>query len=397
VSFQQGPLSEIADVLSGYAFKSSWFGDGADKIVRIGDLQDGLIQLDEAKTFESSKHNVSDQFKIREGDILMALSGATTGKIALATEKDEGAYLNQRVAIVRGKNKTHSEYLRHVLGGSLIDELLLLAGGAAQPNLSPKNLANFVIPLPPLEEQKRIAAILDKADAIRRKRQQAIELADQFLRSVFLDMFGDPVMNPKGWSVDQLSDCIKHANNGLSRRRKEGENTGDIVLRLQDVQYEGIQFDKELNRIALDEKEKPRYKLDDNDLVFIRVNGNPDYVGRSAVFKGYRENVYHNDHLIRIKFSDVYNSEFLSYVLNYPGSRVIIKEQLKTSAGQHTISQSGIEKLSFYRPPKDLQDKFVRIKNRVKEVHYDLQKINDLFGALSQQAFKGGLTQSEAA
>ena len=76
--------------------------------------------------------------------------------------------------------------------------------GIAQLNLSSKWVENHEIPLPPLPEQKRIAAILDKADAIRRKRRQAIKLADDFLRATFLDMFGDPVTNPKGWEVKEL-------------------------------------------------------------------------------------------------------------------------------------------------------------------------------------------------
>src|SRR5690606_10427539 len=95
------------------------------------------------------------------------------------------------------------------------------------PGLNRDDLYQTKIPLPPLEEQKRIAAILDKAEAIRRKRQQAIKLADDFLRSVFLEMFGDPVTNPKGWEVDLLKNQILSANNGLSRRSAAEENFGD--------------------------------------------------------------------------------------------------------------------------------------------------------------------------
>src|SRR5690606_17946800 len=84
------------------------------------------------------------------------------------------------------------------------------------PGLNRDDLYSTQIPLPPLPEQKRIAAILDKADAIRRKRQQAIQLADDFLRAVFLDMFGDPVINPKGWDVKPLSAGIRSISSGWS-------------------------------------------------------------------------------------------------------------------------------------------------------------------------------------
>ena len=208
MSWPLGAVSDIAEIISGYAFKSEWFGSGFDKVIRIGDLQDGRVQLDSALCVDAKINNVSSQFKIRPKDILMALSGATVGKIAIAQERDAGAYINQRVAIIRGKTPEAAEFLKYVFSGALQEKLLLSAGGAAQPNLSTKSLALMEIPLPPLAEQKRIAAILDKADAIRRKRQQAIKLADEFLRSVFLDMFGDPVTNPKGWEVRKVGDVV---------------------------------------------------------------------------------------------------------------------------------------------------------------------------------------------
>lgn len=259
------------------------------------------------------------------------------------------------------------------------------------PGLNRDDFYETKIPLPSLPEQKRIAAILDKADAIRRKRQQAIQLADDFLRAVFLDMFGDPVTNTKGWDVKPLKNEITHANNGLSRRRKEAENVGEIVLRLQDIHYDGIRFEKDLNRIKLDESEKSRYKVEIGDILFIRVNGNPDYVGRSAVFNGFSEPVYHNDHLIRIKLSSIYLPEFVSYCFNHKGGRKIISSQVKTSAGQHTISQQGIENLEFYRPPLVLQQKFVDLLNNIKKLPYDEILVNNLFHSLSQKAFAGEL------
>lgn len=389
MSWPLGKVLDIGEVISGFAFKSEWFGVGNAKVIRIGDLQDGRVDLVGAETFDESDHQVREQFKIRNGDILMALSGATVGKIAVADTAIEGSYLNQRVAVVRGKCPTNTEYLKYVFSGSLLQKLLTNAGGAAQPNLSPKDLGDMQIPLPPLEEQKRIAAILDKADAIRRKRQQAIKLADDFLHSVFLEMFGDPVTNPKGWEVDLLKNQILSANNGLSRRSAAEENFGDIVLRLQDVHYDGIRYNKKLSRIQLDESEKRRYLLHEGDLLFIRVNGNPDYVGRSAVFSRYDEHIYHNDHLIRLKVGKNYNSEFLSFAFNSKGGRKLISKYIKTSAGQHTISQDGIERIAFYIPPIHLQNKFVSIKNKVLSIPYDVEFSENLFASLSQKAFSG--------
>ncbi|WP_219599931.1 restriction endonuclease subunit S, partial [Vibrio parahaemolyticus] len=127
------------------------------------------------------------------------------------------------LVIIRANEKVHIDYLKHYLGSFLCQrEIQAYENGAAQPNLSATDLKNFEIPLPPLAEQKRIAAILDKADAIRQKRKQAIELADEFLRSVFLDMFGDPVTNPKGWEVEKFGN-VGSLDRGKSKHRPRND------------------------------------------------------------------------------------------------------------------------------------------------------------------------------
>ena len=156
------------------------------------------------------------------------------------------------------------------------------------------------------------------------------------------------------------------------------------------IQYSGIQYTTNLNRIDLEENEHSRYFLEEGDILFIRVNGNPDYVGRSAVFEGYSEAVYHNDHLIRIQInSEKYLPKFLVYCFNSTWGKQIIRSQVKTSAGQHTISQGGIEELEWYLPDIQLQEKFVLIFDKIQILKNRLinHKDNDLFQSLSQQFF----------
>lgn len=358
----------------------------------------GFVRLLQIRDYKSDKNltfipETSTKKFCTKDDVMIGRYGPPVFQILQGLE---GAY---NVALMKAKpsEKVDRDYLYYFLKQ---DELFRLIDGlsqrtAGQSGIDMDALKGYPMLLPPLAEQKRIAAILDKADAIRRKRQEAIQLADNFLRSVFLDMFGDPVTNPKGWDLVLLGNHIKHANNGLSRRRKTDENIGDIVLRLQDVHYDGIRFGKELNRIKLEAKEKSRYSLDIGDLLFVRVNGNPEYVGRSAVYEGFYEEVFHNDHLIRIKVKDSFNSEFLSYMFNLPGGKKIISGKTKTSAGQHTISQGGIESLEFIIPPIDLQNRFVEIKSKLKKQRIkqtsSFNELNHSFNSLSQKAFAGEL------
>ena len=318
--------------------------------------------------------------------------GATVGEIS---QLNFEAATNQAVCNILPDSKICDvNYLYRFLQSSK-NWLLSRRVGGGQPNISQSLIRDLEVPLPPLEEQRRIAAILDQADALRQKRQQSLEKLDQLLQAAFIEMFGDPVSNPKGWDIEPLKKHILHANNGLSRRRKESENIGNIVLRLQDVHYEGIDFKKSLNRIQLDTKEKQRYQLMENDIVFIRVNGNPEYVGRSAVFSCFEEPVFHNDHLIRIKIGASYCPYFLTYCLNSDAGKKIISKQIKTSAGQHTISQSGIEAMEFYIPPIDLQKKWTHLYRniqKVKEQYKDsAYSLNNLFNSLQQKAFTGRL------
>ena len=159
-------LGEMCDFQNGFAFKSELFKDNGEPIIRITNIDGRRVNLDDCKYFDIndySRYNLS-QFKILRNDILVAMSGATTGKIGIY-ESNKTAYLNQRV----GKFKPHeillNKYLYHLLIGKYT-ELYLLAGGGAQPNLSSnKLLRDVLIPLTSLYEQQRIVSILDTFEA----------------------------------------------------------------------------------------------------------------------------------------------------------------------------------------------------------------------------------------
>ncbi len=154
------PISNIAEVISGYAFKGEWFGTGKNKVIRISDLVDKKIAIETATTFDGEKHKVPDKFRAKQGDILMALSGATTGKIGVASKEIEGAYVNQRVAIIRCFDEADMDYLAFILQSSYVKSIIDTAGGAAQPNMSPSLIEELNIPIPVKDERFRIASSL---------------------------------------------------------------------------------------------------------------------------------------------------------------------------------------------------------------------------------------------
>ena len=384
---------------NGYSGKTSDTATGT-KTLRLSATTQGYMLLNQDTTKRLIERIEEDsEYWLQPGDLLVQRSNTLEylGATAIYEGKANQYIYPDLMMRLRFGNPVTTRWVWRFLNTMTAKRYFRrVAGGTAgsMPKISGAKLKELQIPLPPLEEQRRIAAILDKADAVRRKRKEAIALTEELLRSAFLEMFGDPVTNPKGWDRDYLGNHILHANNGLSRRRKTSQNEGEIVLRLQDVKAGYISFD-EPNRIALDEDEKKRYLLEPNDLVFIRVNGNKEYVGRCAVYKGFDESVYHNDHIIRIQTVHKISSDYLAFVLNHSSGKKILRSQIKTSAGQYTISQKGIESLQLPIPPREIQDEFIRrsglIEGAKRRHQNSLIESQTLFNSLLQRAFRGEL------
>ena len=202
-------------------------------------------------------------------------------------------------------------------------------------------------------------------------------------------MFGDAEENTKAWAKKTLSEIIRNSNNGMARRGNDLD--GNIVLRLVELQDGYIDY-SETNRILLNESEKRKYRLYDKDFLFARVNGNPENVGRCAVFQEIGEPVYHNDHIIRVHFNDeLINGTFASALLNSTYGKRQMRGQIKTSAGQYTISQDGIGAIVTILPPLDLQNQFAAFVEQVDkskfEIQQSLEKLETLKKSLMQQYF----------
>ena len=270
-----------------------------------------------------------------------------------------------------------------------------MSGAAGQRRVGSDFLKGFEIPLPPLPEQKRIAAILDKADAIRRKRQQAIQLADDFLRAVFLDMFGDPVTNPKGWDVKRIEEiaskgkyAIKAGPFGSALKKEDYVPEGykiygqEQVIR-DDVKY-GDYFISEEKYESL-----ASCSISEGD-VLISLVGSFGKV--SVVPKDYHPGII-NPRLMKIKFDNsCANPWYMKYLLTT--KEMIKKIEGMSHGGTMGILNVGkIRDLEIINPPLNLQENFLKISNQVRSIkaRCELLAANPLFESLSQKAFSGQL------
>ncbi|MCW8884894.1 MAG: restriction endonuclease subunit S [Motiliproteus sp.] len=270
-----------------------------------------------------------------------------------------------------------------------------MQGAAGQKRVSADFLKKFEIPLPPLAEQQRIAAILDKADALRRKRQQAIDLADQFLRSLFLDMFGDPVSNPKGWDERILSD-IALVRSGVTKGRKlAGKKTVMVpYMRVANVQDSHIKLD-DVQEIEVLEADAERYALELGDLL-LTEGGDPDKLGRGAVWHGEVSPCIHQNHIFCVRSdAEIVHPEFLSaQISSQRGKRYFLKVGKQTT-GIATINKTVLSAYPAIVPPMEQQLRYIEVVKKVRssksKASNSEAEMNQLFQSISAQAFAGQL------
>lgn len=227
------PLDDFADIVRGITFAKSEGSaspnDGLLPVIRAGSIQSELLV--EKDQIWIPRENIRDHQLIRKDDIVMCASSGSpdlVGKCAKAEFDWEGSFGAFCVGIRPKKEICDPSFLYHFLSSPRFRNWSKDSAGANIKNIRASELAKFPVPDVPVPEQKRIAAILDRADAIRRKRQQAIALADEFLRSVFLDMFGDPLTNPKGWDMKRFGELGEWSSGGTPARKNPDFFKGNI-------------------------------------------------------------------------------------------------------------------------------------------------------------------------
>jgi len=234
-----------------------------------------------------------------------------------------------------------------------------------------KYLKTLIVPLPPLEEQKRIADILDKADALRQKRKQAIAKLDELIQSVFLDMFGDPVTNPKGWDIANLEDLVNFRTGKLDSNASE-----------ENGEYPFFTCAREDFRINT-------YAFDCEALLLAGNNATADY---SVKYYTGKFNAYQRTYVITIKNTKRLTYRYVQKVLEYK-----LQEMKRISKGTNTryLTLALLNKIQVQVPKYEIMEKFDVAVGSIfsKKNHFDLsdKELNTLFNSLQQQAFKGEL------
>ena len=331
------------------------------------------------------------------GDVLFnnTNSPELVGKCCVFNGHDEPVvFSNHFTRLKPQSNKLDSKFLAHFLVAKWQQGLFthICKRWVNQAAVQKERLFEVEIPLPPLPEQKRIAAILDKADAIRRKRKATLDMADEFLRATFLDMFGDPLTNPKEWKVKRLEEVVKKGTSityGIVQAGPHVENgipyikTGDMV----NGQIKTVGLSKTSHEIV---KKFKRSEVNYGDLVFsIRAS-----VGAVAELPLELDGANLTQGTAKLSPGDQILKKFLLHCLRTKGFQTLITQRCKGATFKE-ITLKSLREMPVIIPPMQLQNKFELMANAFEKMNTTtsaaFSMADDLFASLSQRAFRGEL------
>ncbi|WP_418358899.1 restriction endonuclease subunit S [Shewanella basaltis] len=219
----EGGKGNFVDGPFGSNLKSSEYTETGVPLIQLKNIKPNKYITKDLKFVSQEKADSISRHSYKAGDVCIAKLGAVGTACIIPEDAPDGIIVADVVRFRGDKALIDYKYFCHYLNSPVGQRnILKLSRGSTRTRTNLTDLKSVEIPLPPLAEQKRIAAILDKADSIRRKRKQAIQLADNFLRSVFLDMFGDPVTNPKGWEVKKFGE-VGTLDRGKSKHRPRND------------------------------------------------------------------------------------------------------------------------------------------------------------------------------
>src|SRR3990172_7782908 len=384
MTYRMKKVGQIADTLTGYPFDSNLFDDAEGfPLIRIRDLKNGGTH-----TFYKGSYN--KEFVVSKGDFLIGMDG----EFNLVEWKSGDALLNQRVCKLTITDAGVSrKYLYYFLPRKL-KEIEVATPFVTVKHLSHKRVLDIDVPLPPLPIQEQIAAILEKADAVREKRRQAKQLTEQFLRSAFLEMFGDPGINTKRLPTKRLADLVRKddkINYGVVQPGDDFPG-GVPIVRIGD--FQGMHVDK-TNLKRIDPKIEAAYKRSRlvGDEVLLACVGSIGMVALAdPTLKGFNT----VRAVARIRSGEEMERLFLAFYLSTSFSQSFFRRETRT-VSQPTLNIRQIEETQILLPLLKEQQKFAALVEKVYSLRSKQgeseKELENLFQSLMQRAFRGELVQ----
>ena len=356
------------------------------------DEQEGYIRMLQIRDFTQGERVTPEYIKISNttkmceaNDILIARYGASIGKILTGLA---GAY---NVAIMRtipDTSRIKKLYLYYYLKSPYFQNAILNVGSrAAQAGFNKEDLSKLDIECPELIKQDKIIAVLEKLECIIEKRKIELSNLDDLITARFVEMFGDPVKNPKGWEVVTIGDIVTEVRYGTSKPAVEGGKYP--YLRMNNLTADGHLDLNDLKYIDIPDDEIEKCVVRKGDVLFNRTNS-IELVGKTVVFD-LQEDMIIAGYIIRVRLNKRLLPEILSQYMNLEALKDILRSMAKGAVNQANINAQELQSIKVYIPDMELQKQFIEMKNQVDKSKVAVQKALDetqiLFDSLMQKYF----------
>lgn len=390
------PLDSVALVFNGKTPSKSEQRDSGHPVLKIKDVQEGREFCGKFESFVDDQFYERFESKRIEQDDVLVLNAAHNAdyvgsKQFRASAPAAGAIATGEWLLARSKSsKLLQSYLWHWF--QTPSTRFHIRKAVKGIHLYPKDVAKFQIPLPPIDEQKRIAAILDKADAIRRKREEALKLADDLLRATFLDMFGDPLSPAKDAHIGTIrSECELFAGNSLPKGEKfSGQDGGYLLLKVSDLNA------TENAKIVVSAKEWLSGKVEVRRSL-VAPKGSIVFPKRGGAISTNKKRILGRPAILDPNLMAVSPKAESTISFNYLRSWFELLDLVTISSGSSVpqLNKKDVEPLELTLPSRREAHLFESFSEKMRQVHerQSAAKLcsEDLFASLSQRAFRGEL------
>lgn len=389
--------SEIIDVRDGTHDSPKYIIDGGYPLITSKNINNNKIDFSNVNYISEEDYiKINQRSEVSNGDIIMPMIGTIGNPVIIDTDK-RFAIKNVALFKLASSEIILSKYFYYVLKTQDIKrQLESNKRGGTQNFVSLKNIRDLKIPLIDILEQKKIVEILDKAQQLIDKRKEQIEALDELVKSQFIEMFGDPVSNPKGWKRAVCKDITSKIGSGAtpSGGNSSYKEEGISLIRSMNVHnnkfiYKDLAF--------IDDEQAKKLKnvtIEENDIL-LNITGAS--VARSCIVPSSILPARVNQHVSIIRCKD---EEILPIFLVYQFTSESYQRKLwdiATSGGatREAITKQQLENLELIVPPIEIQNKFIefiKVNDKLKfEMEKSLKQLEDNFNSLMQKAFKGEL------
>ena len=385
-------LRDVADVFNGKTPSKSEQRSEGHPVLKIRDVSElGRFRGKHESFVDASIAAKYSKKLVRDGDTLILNAAHNADYVGSKTYRAEpsvfGTLATGEWLVIRPLgDKLDASFVHHwITSKSTRAAIRNVVNGI---HLYPKDVARLEIPLPPISEQRRIAALLDQVNAVRAKRREALTQLDSLTRSIFDEMFGDPVTNPKGWPR-KLAGEIGSVVTGNTPSRANPENYGDGIEWIKSDNINTPHYYLTVAKENLSPIGKSISRTVPSDAILVTcIAGSPDCIGNAAMTN--REVAFNQQ--INAFLPKTGNPHFY-YAQIIVGKKLI--QEASTGGMKGMVSKGRFERIGFIVPPCDLQHEFarlsIRINNHIVAQRTSLAELDELFASIQLRAFRGEL------